>query len=652
VFYRATNLRVAKMNACKSEKARFSFCFLLSLLLFPLESSSKPTFSKIHGLYGKSFTVEIIPSIAGAEIRYTTNGCVPTGLSRLYSEPLSIDETTILRAIEIIGDSISETSTVSYIFIESVINQPNDPDGYPSQWGKFVFSNEYAPADYEMDPGLVCYPEFELNTIEGLKDIPVLSIVTDKDNLFNEENDAETGGIYIFTGTYEGNGGGVGKGWTRPASVELFGPSSRAVAHPQMLDMTADCGLRLHGGSSRVPEKSPKHSFRLIFKKEYGEEKLNYPIFGEAEPTGYDQLILRSGFGLTWHHWAGSMRPLAQYTRDVWARRMQRKMGHLADNALYVNLFLNGLYWGLYNIAERIDDQYCKIHLGGKKSDYDVVKVEDDFEDVIEATEGDLEKWDEMTSLIRSSDNDESYFRLMGKGSDGTTVDGEALLDVDNFIDYMLINQMSGNTDWGRHNWFAVRKKSPDTKGFQFVCWDSESIFVDEDDMVLSLDDEGCPTGFFNLLLRNKHFADKYVRRASEVLAPDGLLGPKSVIEVWDSLYYTIQNALWAESVRWGDYRRYIHMYDHRGDTYTMEDHYLPERERLLTNYFPYRSQYVLEGILAYVEDKTGRDYRTSVNSAVTGDDEEYEVYDLSGKLIGNPQKGIIIKGRKKHIKR
>lgn len=626
---------------------RKRMCYNTLLMIFILffcgilDCFSNPTFSKPHGFYeGDSITVAILPSIAGAHIRYTIDGSVPTDSSTLYTNPLVISKTTIIRAIEIVDGVASGATTVSYIFAESVLKQSNTPEGYPSKWGKLLYSKGNAPADYEMDPELTKDSVYRSRIIQGLKDIPILSIVTDKDNLFSTVQDDEKGGIYIYTGSYEGTGKGEGKGWTRPASVELFGFSSLAIDNPQILDMTADCGLRLHGGSSRTADKAPKHSFRLVFKKEYGEGKLNYPLFGEDEPTGYNQLILRSHFCLTWHYWVASMRHLSQFTRDVWARRMQRKMGHLSDNALYVNVFLNGMYWGLYNIAERVDGQFCKIHQDGKKSDYDVIKVEDDIEDVIEAVDGDLEKWNEMVELIRKGKDDKYYKRLIGEGS------YEPLLDVDNFIDYMILNQMSGNKDWGRHNWFAIRKKGPESKGFQFICWDSEAIFLVVKDNVLSLNNEECPTEFFNQLIYNKRFADRYVKRAAELLSPNGLLGPNSVVAVWDSLYYTIQNAIYAESARWGDYRRDVHQYDKKGELYTA-DHYYTERKRLKNDYFPYRSQRVLESILSYIDRNTDSDYSTGIKN-VERESQDSDYFNLEGEKIEKPGKGIYIKNKKK----
>jgi len=349
----------------------------------------------------------------------------------------------------------------------------------------------------------------------------------------------------------------------------------------------------LHGGHGRLAEKNPKHSFRLVFKKEYGKKTMKYPVFGEDEPSQFNQLVVRCHFGNAWQHWGEDNRQRAQYTRDVWARRMQRKMGHTSVNALYVHLFINGMYWGLYNIAERVDDQYGKDHLGGKKSDIDVIKIEEDGGNHIEASEGDLTAWQLMTETAAKAADDKYYAEL------------DTLLDINSFIDYMLINQYAGNTDWDHHNWYAIRRHNNDStasEGFRFLCWDSELIFGNQWENVLSTNNgQQFPTGIFHNLLQNEKFARKYVKRAKEVLADDGLLGEQSVVQVWDSLYYTIQTALYDEAARWGDYRRDVHRWQSKGQLYTVDDFYIPERNRLLYDYFPSRSAKVLDDILSYV---------------------------------------------------
>jgi hypothetical protein len=562
---------------------------LLLLMTFQLTvcKAQQPAFSEPHGLYDTPLTVAITTNTAGATLRYTLDGSEPTTASTAYNAPLTVAHTTILRAAAFAdSERVSDIATASYIFTADVLNQTNTPEGYPSQWGSYTQIRGTAIADYEMDPEMTTDATLRPKITEGLRQLPILSIVTDKDNLFSHENDPDRGGIYIFTGPPVGDD--TGHGWTRPASVELL--TSHLSPTADQTGFSTTCGLRLHGGHGRLAEKNPKHSFRLVFKEQYGPKTLKYPLFGDGEPHKFDQLVLRCHFGNAWQHWGESNRQNAQYTRDVWARRMQRKMGHTSVNALYVHLFLNGMYWGLYNIAERVDDQYGKDHLGGEKADIDVIKIEEDGGNHIEASEGNLDAWNLLTEVASHADNEARYAQL------------DSLLDIDAFIDYMLINQYAGNTDWDHHNWYAIRRRGTDSEGFRFLCWDTEIIFENERENVLNKNNgSATPTGIFHRLLRNERFARRYLRRAKEVLADDGLLGQQSVVAVWDSLYHTISKALYAEAARWGDYRRDVHPWQSRGQLYTVDDHYMAERNRLLTQYFPMRTERVLDNILAFL---------------------------------------------------
>ncbi|MBO4315625.1 MAG: CotH kinase family protein [Prevotella sp.] len=553
-------------------------------------SWAQPQFSIPHGLYDEeSVIVGMTSQDADAEIRYTIDGSEPTAQSPLYTVPLRLTKTTILRAVEVkSGEVTSAISTASYIFMASVLSQPNNPKGYPDTWGRYTTIDGTAVADYEMDPEMTGDAALRQHIIDGLKDLPILSLVSDKDNFFSHDNDENTGGIYIFTGPPVGDA--TGHGWTRPANVELFGG-------PQQHDLSVSCGVRLHGGHGRLAEKNPKHSFRLVFKEKYGPKTLKYPLFGEDEPSKFDQLVLRCHFGNSWQHWMENNRQKAQYTRDVWARRMQRKLGHTSVNALYVHLFLNGMYWGLYNIAERVDDQYGKDHLGGDKEDIDVIKIEEDGGNHLEAAVGSLDAWNEMVEAVFHADDAQSYAKL------------DTLLDIDNYIDYMLINQYAGNTDWDHHNWYSIRRRGADSQGFRFLCWDSEVILESPEENVLSKNNRDYPTGLFQNLLQNEDFARRYQRRAKQLLADDGLLGEASVVAVWDSLYHTISSAIYDEAARWGDYRRDVHRYSGgAGQLYTVDNQYMKERNRLLSEYFPTRTQYVLSSVLDYVSTMTGID--------------------------------------------
>ena len=592
---------------------------------------AQPKFSLPHGLYDEnSIHVTITPTDASAVVYYTTDGSTPTSGSTRYASPLTLSKTTLLRAIEVIDGKASAITTASYIFINSVLSQPNNPEGYPAEWGKYAQINGRAIADYEMDPEMTNDPVLRPKIIEGLKQIPILSVVTDKDNLFSHENNEETGGIYIFTGPPVGDP--TGNGWTRQCSAELFGG-------PQNHDFTVDCGLKLHGGHGRLAEKNPKHSFRLQFKKTYGPSSLEYPLYGKGEPKKFGQLVLRCHFGNSWQHWGEGNRQKAQYTRDVWARRMQRKLGHTSFNALHAHLFLNGMYWGLYNIAERVDDTFGKEHFGGKKGDYDVVKIEEEGGNHIEASEGTLDSWNEMVETVYAVAGQSS--ELMPEAAYEKL---DTLLDKDNFIDYMIINQYAGNGDWDHHNWYAIRRNN-NKEGFKFLCWDSEIIFENPNENVVTKRD-GMPTTIFQLLLKNEDFARRYLKRSKQLLADDGLLGQQSVVQVWDSLYNNISLAIYDEAARWGDYRRDVHRWQDKTNTvYTVDETYMTERNRLLSQYFPKRTATVLSQITKYVKPYAGTDGIETVHGESL---RAHSYYNLQGQPVANPNKGLYIHHGKK----
>lgn len=611
---------------------------LIFLLCVALFINAQPRFSLPHGIYDSSITIAISHEDPSADVYYTTDGSMPSHLSNRYTSPLLLSKTTILRAVLVKNnENVSLITTASYLFLSSFLSQPNNPEGYPDKWGKYTQRSGTAKADYEMDPEMTGDPALRDKITQGLYTLPILSIVSDKDNFFSHEKNSETGGIYIYTGPPVGDN--TGNGWTRQASAELFGG-------PQQHDFTTDCGVRLHGGHGRLPEKNPKHSFRLVFKKEYGPSKLEYPLFGDS--AEFDQLVLRCHFGNSWQHQDPARRPRGQYTRDVWARRMQRKMGHTAVDALYVHLFLNGMYWGLYNIAERVDEQFGKSHFGGKKSEYDVVKIEEEGGRHLEASEGTLAKWNRMIETVGKASDDTYYYMLQGKdasGNDDATI--EPLLHMESFIDYMIINQYAGNTDWDYHNWYALAHREDKSNGFRFLCWDSEQIFESSSDNVVP-DNEGknYPTGIFHALLKNDKFANRYLRRAQELLSDDGMLSERSVVQVWDSLYNVISLAVYDESARWGDYRRDVHAYTSKGELYTVDNHYMKERNRLLNNYFPNRSAKVLKDIQTFIEEKTGI---TGIKDIPVADKYAGNAYyNISGQRVASPSKGIYICNGKK----
>lgn len=632
-------------------------CFVLSAF-----SQGAPTFSKRHGLYSTAFRLSIKPSVEGREVHYTTDGSTPTLQSPvLRYQTINIAKSTIIRAAEVVeGDSLSAVSTATYLFTADILGQARDengtpviPDGYPATWGSFADMKGTAPAFYAMDVEIVT--ESESKVLKGLKELPIVSVVTDRDNLFSFEQDEERGGIYIYTGAPVGSG--IGRDWERPASVELIGGDLKH-------DVTVDCGIKLHGGHSRLPEKNPKHALRLMFKSKFGASKLHHAVFGDEGVDTFEDLVLRTYFGNAWVHWDEGNRQKAQYTRDLWARSTQERLGWPVSKGQPVHLFLNGMYWGMYNLCERINKDHCAQHFGGKKADWDVIKVEETEGERVVAADGDLEAWNRMQQLVErvGKGSTAAYQELLGLDSQGEPGEGLLpLLDAENFCDYMLINFYGGNTDWDHHNWYAIRNRVNPGRGFQFICWDTELIFVSVNENVVSKDNQGKPSHMLRCLMKNPDFKALFNHRAHVLLQHDGgLLTEAGVRSVWDSLYHQIENALYDESARWGTYRRDVHPYTAKGHRYRVDTYYQNERTRLLTDYFPRRTDIVIQQL---------RDMGWYSNTDVielaclpVATDASTTVYDLQGRMLGKleadgslPQSltpGIYIVNGRKVVKR
>jgi len=548
----------------------------------------KPHFSHTGGFNEVPFDVSLTSSFTGAEIVYTTDGSEPSGSNgNVYGGALPIATTTVLRAAVRRGTEIlSRVATQTYLFLDDVINQTNMPTGYPDTWGPYAAIPGTAIADYEMDPDITQNPAYAGGIKDALRSLPALSIVTGKNNLFNKTADEDSGGIYIYTGAPGDNEAPLpGDGWERPASVELFNADGTKA-------FEIDCGLRLQGGHSRRAEKSPKHSFRLVFKNEYGPGRLDFPLFGDSATNSFNSIVLRAGFGNTIYHWLHSERIRMQLIRDIWAKDTQLEMGYKSGHGRYVNLFINGLYWGIYNPTEHIDEDFGESYWGGSQEGYDVIK---DLGDVVA---GNSSAW---LTLLQLADMDltvdANYQILLGNYSDGTrNPQLPALVNPVSLADYMLLNFYGANTDWDHHNWIAIRNRLLPDKGFEFLSWDAEHILENLSGNVVNENNTGRPSFIFRRMLNNQHFKELFADRVQRHCFNGGALTPAAVTRRWLTRSDEIEKAIIAETARWGDYRRDVHQFESAGpfQLYTQAD-WLTEKSFLLNNYFPERTNVLVQ---------------------------------------------------------
>ncbi|MCP4807578.1 MAG: hypothetical protein GY884_19720, partial [Proteobacteria bacterium] len=164
---------------------------------------------------------------------------------------------------------------------------------------------------------------------------------------------------------------------------------------------------------------------------------------------------------------------------------------------------------------------------------------------------------------------------------------------VEGFIDYMLVNFWAGNTDWPRHNWYAVKRRQPLSR-WRFVSWDAEHVLEKISDDATGpkwWSTDNTPGELFEAMLDNDGFRDQLAERANELLGAGGLLSsePEAVARgMYAGLTEQIVDAVVLESARWGDY--------HRADEpYTRDVEWSAEVAWILDDWFAERPAVVAE---------------------------------------------------------
>ncbi len=498
-----------------------------------------------RGFYETPISVQITTITQNASIIYTTDGSTPTAQNGIYySGPITINTTTTLRAAAFLtGYKPSNTDTQSYFFTDSVIQQNNYPKPNLPTTG---YNGEVA--DYEMDPEIVNHTDYKDDIKNSLTAIPTLSLVMNQDDFFGPDGINQ-------------NPTRTGFDWERATSVEFIYPNG------ENQNLQIDAGIRVQGGASRQPFHSPKHSLSLRFRETYGDNNLNAPLFQGSSVTKFDSLHLRASFNNSWVMLNGGERARATLLRDQLTRDALLAMGQEdAGQGTFTHLYINGIYWGIYNMHERLDAAHAAEWNGGAEEDYD-------SRNGTTFTNGNQTAWNEMAATIKTGNWNEI----------------QKVIDVQNFIDYTIIEYYGSNNDlYPSRNWKAVgggANRNP----WKFYAWDSERTLEANDYNKPSSD----PTGLLADLKNIPEFIIQFQNTVQKHLFNNGALTAQNTLERLNNRASEIQTAIISESARWGDYRR-----DTRGEggtLYTKNDHWLPEISRLLTTDLPIRSQRTID---------------------------------------------------------
>jgi hypothetical protein len=520
-------------------------------------------FSIKRGFYTAPISVAITSATPGAIIHYTVDGSTPSETNGIVATaPIAISSTTVLRAIATIpGWTPTNVDTQTYLFPNDIITQSangSTPPGWPATSGTSQV------LDFGMDPDIVNNTDPEIGGVASVKAallaLPSISLTTDLSNLFDIGG---SHGIYAHPNER-------GQVWEKPASMEWISPPD--VDHPNGNgEFQINAGMRLRGGYSRSTD-NPKHSFRLLFREQYGTSKLKYPLFGRDAAQEFDKIDIRTAQNYSWS-FEGDDRNT--FLREESSRQALLDLGQPGSHVRYAHLYLNGRYWGLYNLDERTEAAFSESYLGGNKDDYDVVKSEGDAGYVVGATDGNLAAWQDLWNkgkTVRSSPTNANYFKLLGLAADGLTPTTDpVLLNVDSLIDYLLITFWTGNLDGctsafigndHANNWFGSRRREANPRdGFRFFVHDFEHTMLDgnedrtgpfvsanESDFTFSN-----PLFLHQDLIGNPEYRMRWADLIHRHLFNDGGLTPDAWHNRVNKFAAIVDTAIIAESARWGD---------------------------------------------------------------------------------------------------
>lgn len=490
---------------------------------------AKPTLSRAGGWIEPPVQVTAATTTAGATLMYTTDGSTPTATHGTeYTGPIDITATTTLRLAAVKAGSFdSKVASATFLVMSDVLAQGPSPDGWPVG---MVNDQVYA---YGFDPAAVS--EESAAIAASLQAAPALSITTDLANL----TDAATG--------INSNPSQSGSAWERPVSVELLDGTS---------GFQWNGGLRLKGGISRLGT-NPKHNLRLSFEPDH-EGPLAYPLFGPGGPQVFSSVDLRTEQNHSWQFGEAGNTML----RDVWLRDSQEAMGDPSTRSRWVHLFLNGQYWGLYMLKDRLTADHAAQVWGGNPNGYDVLKHADNY--AYDVNDGDDTEWQSVSSAVADGIvTDEEHALIAG------------LVDLSNLADFWLLNAVAGNLDAAPsfylddllgNNWHAIGGEG---QPFRF--------FVDDGEHTLGASDHDPAidrTGPFPITTANPAWDGAYLHpgwlhdvllsrpeyraivrvRAQVMLADDGPLGTAASTARWEARRDEVSPLVDAEAARWGNF--------------------------------------------------------------------------------------------------
>ena len=438
--------------------------------------SSGPSASLPGGFYSGQISINLTTSSDYENIYYTLDGSEPDEASKIYSEPIQLNSTTVLRAK--------------------------------------VFKPGYLPSRTLINT-------YILNFSSAL---PVIAISTDPANLFDEQTGIYTLGINADT-AYPYYGANFWQDWEKPVHVELFEPNG-------LPGFSIDAGIQIYGGWSRA---NAQKSFAVYLRGQYGYNSLNYKLFNDQPFIDYKSFVLRnSGNDWTETGFRDALVGILVSGIDIDKQSYRPSV-----------IFINGEYWGILNIREKINEHFLEQHHNVNPDSLDILESNADV------IQGDNQDYIDLSSFIENNNLSEpaNYDYIKTK------------IDIDNFIRYFITEIYCANTDWpggnikywrngknGKWKWILF-----DTD-WGFGLSNPEGFLQNTLEFVTdpnSTNESNPPwsTLFLRKLLENESFKNDFINCFADF--SNSIFSPPAVIRKIDSIKSLIEPEILRHSARW-----------------------------------------------------------------------------------------------------
>ncbi len=322
--------------------------------------------------------------------------------------------------------------------------------------------------------------------IDTSLDLDIISITADPNDLFGVE------------GIYENFNSGIEK----EVSVQMF------IAGENVINQ--NMGVKIH-----APDGRSQKSLRLYARSEYGNKTVEYQLFDDKDISSFKRLVLRNGGN-------DGAEIGESYVRDILGHNLylESDESNGMSSSRAVDVFINGEYWGIYNLRERQDEYYLKSNYGYDKDEVDFLEYDYAEPFHMKTISGNWINWDLLKEFVTAEDlSVQSNYEI-----------AENWIDIDNFIDYQIFQIVIGNPDWCNNNikfWRATNNGR-----WRWVMWDVEYGFgtfdyqpVGEPEFnFLHMAISWCGWGssdyswLFRNLLENEDFKNKFITRTQDVL--------------------------------------------------------------------------------------------------------------------------------------